>query len=888
MSNCLKSQRSPRREVGKAKRQGFCVQEFLDGSKYEGEFVDGLKQGKGKYTWKNGEFYEGSFYKDYRHGDGMYYWPSGNKFYGKFYLNWREGYGKHIFPDGAIFKGLYHADQRFGPGVLTAPYGCQDVGIWHGKHLIQLCNTVEGSFRLEEFTEYSVDLEQTTTSNLSETPQTVLSEGYTKTDSGADRDDHLLLYDDNTILPSAFENYSTDIDHLPLPPHVRREFDQNFFGQLWEPDSHLDEGYKQDPSSVQPLPAKMLAHIHKHRQQAKTIDWPVANVLSCKRDFFGPKGPLEIASELLIHQASIGERQTVLQILLDGCVHPDVADSQGHTALIAATIHCQNDVINLLLDMGAYIDRLNSEGMSCLSVCHVLYYPIKCLCTFSALQEETEDIIERLPDEELTLPDDYNRGNEENIQSLEGSNQLDNELTSEPYFSSSCSMYSYDIEVSEKLLEVAAEALSHTGFPQQSDTEETVRKMAAKKFMHRFRLSTLNLLLDRGANPNISKVPLPVLFVAIMARDTETVRRLLLSGAHTDIALSLERKGHYPLHVAATLPGPESPKIIEMLLHALSDPDARASDQNESYELDKVSIIIRRLCRVPWEPSPKEGGRTALHIVCQRETDHMNACEAVSVLLSHRARTDLLWSGHSPLSLAISTGNEMAVQELLKGGADPNIPLGLGVGNALCALSNFSYNLDDKREKLLDMLEKAGADMLMPVQIGDTKGTAVDYAHFSFNQDSHIAKIPFHRLSMEERETFKARRNLLTLMGDLLRCKAVKREKEILESEAASSKVPMTRIPFQFCYHCGRSATVTLTACTRCHQVLFCSTNCKLKSWNKGHKEECIQAVAEQIKLEQKKMTHCSKPDKSKEWPAGFIRHEGLFNTCPIKKKKSK
>ncbi|XP_077462773.1 ankyrin repeat and MYND domain-containing protein 1-like isoform X2 [Stigmatopora argus] len=887
------SPRSPVREICQEKRQGFAVQEFLDGSRYEGEFVDGLKQGKGKYTWKNGEFYEGSFYKDYRHGDGMYYWPSDNKFYGKFYLNWREGYGKHIFPDGAIFKGLYHADQRFGPGVFSVPYGCQDVGIWHGKHLIQLCNTVEGSFRLKEFTDYSVDLEQTTILNLSETPQRVLSEGYTKTYSGVDGDDRLQLYDDISILPSGIENYSTDIDQLPLLPHVRREFDKHFFGQLWEPDSHPDE----DPPSVQRLPAKMLAHIHRHRQQAEILDWPVANVLSCKRDFFGPKGPLEVASELLIHQASIGERQSVLQIILEGCVHPDVADSQGHTALIAATINCHNDVINLLLDMGAYIDRLNSEGMSCLSVCHVLYYPIQCLCTFSGPPEDTEDIVEELPKKEFTLTNDANGGNQDNMlflkdsnqeiveelpeeeftstndsngenqetgQFLKESNQLDNEfIWREQYFSSSCSMYSYNIEVSEKLLQVAAEALSHTGFPQYSETEETVRKIAAKKFLHRFRLSTLNLLLDRGANPNISKVPLPVLFLAIMARDPETVRRLLLSGAHTDIALSLKRKGHYALHVAATLPGPESPKIIEMLLHALSDPDARASDQNEIYELDKVSIIIRKSCRIPWEPNPLEGGRTALHIVCQRETDHLNACKAVSLLLSHRARTDLLWSGHSPLSLAISSGNEMAVKELLQGGADPNIPLGPGVGNALCALSNFSYNLDDKRETL----------------------------------DSHIAKTPFHRLNMEERETFKARRNLLSLMGDLLRCKAVEKEIEIEKlvqnsEEATSSdgKPPITWIPFRFCYHCGRSASVTLNACTRCHRVLFCSTNCKLKSWNKGHKEECIQAVAEQIKQEEKRMTWRSKLDK--EWPAGFIRHAGLFNmarrTCPTKKKKSK
>lgn len=40
---------------GADRRQGSAVQEWSDGSRYEGEFVNGFKHGTGRYTWRNGE-----------------------------------------------------------------------------------------------------------------------------------------------------------------------------------------------------------------------------------------------------------------------------------------------------------------------------------------------------------------------------------------------------------------------------------------------------------------------------------------------------------------------------------------------------------------------------------------------------------------------------------------------------------------------------------------------------------------------------------------------------------------------------------------------------------------------------------------------------------------
>ncbi|KAM9848850.1 ankyrin repeat and MYND domain-containing protein 1 [Aulostomus maculatus] len=803
------------------------------------------------------ENHEGSWWKDLLHGDGVYCWSTGDKFTGKFYLGRREGYGQHNFPDGTTFKGLYHDDQRFGPGVLSYPDGSQDVGLWIGPCLLKLCTSVEVGFSLKEIPELAPYVNETvTTGSLSQ----------------VDTDPRTLWLDESFVLSSGCMVHRMCGD-------CQRELDQLFFGELWDP--ALFRGYERHQLSRLPLQTRMQANIHIHRALAENLDWDVAAVLSSNRDSFGPKGPLEVSSELFIQQASRGDLNAVSKTLAEGHVYADVADSHGHTALMAATVNCHKKIINLLLDLGADIDWLNREGMSALAVSHVLYYHLQ-----SKNNVFTEPAAKR------------------------------KNPPSQPACASRCHISPLDSTTSTS---------QSNNRPKATDMSRNTRSRLSDQ--HRHHLSTLELLLERGADPNISRVPMPVLLMAVMAADAEAVKRLLLRGARTDIPLPPERKGLYPLHVAAGLAGPAGPLITEMLLHTITDPDAQARNQDEIYEPDERPLSTNEAA------NPREGGQTALHVACQRHGDHENANKVVTLLLSKRARTDLLWNGHSPLSLAVASGNDTAVAELLKGGADPNAPLGCRVGSALCALTSVSHHQDGKRAKLLDMLVKAGADVLMPVKVGDFVGNAVDYAHRLFNQDSRFANTPVQDLTPQEKKTLKEWRQLLSKMGDLMRQtfrlrearerkmlttseelrssrksqptatekkentktqdssigripedpgnqkpgKKKKQEKEehpVLnrESEAPTSckshwekehpitekpksryeskppikEKPKLQLPYIFCWQCCRSVGVKLTPCSRCCKIYYCSEACQRESWEESHKKECVK-ISKQV-----------------------------------------
>ncbi|XP_006151982.1 ankyrin repeat and MYND domain-containing protein 1 isoform X2 [Tupaia chinensis] len=922
------------------------VQEWHDGCVYRGEFGLDMKLGYGEFTWPTGEAYRGQFFRDHRHGVGTYTWPDGSSFTGMFYLSRRDGYGT-MFMKTRLFKGLYRADERFGPGVETYPDGSQDVGLWFREHLIKLCSELPSSFSLRDYPEFSAF--------LTHAPARVcLLEDRPFWDLNEERDPFFYEYkrfllDDSLTLPPEMHVYSTDNCHLPVPHSFREELDSRIFVNDIPP--FVEDGEPWFITNETPLLVRIQKQAYKFRNKKAHTSWNMGAILEGRRRGFARRGPLERLAKGMILKAEEGDYNWVYGILRDSLASADVADAKGYTALAAAAVHCHDDIIGLLLDCGADVNKSTDEGLTPLSMCFLLHYPSACFKaniaerTVPEPQDPAKSLIIRnlsflFPEMSVESPyrevrgpsqdspepkqllhvlgredDGHLRGIRPSLESIakksshggsvgeaeKGLEDVAEDLdrsslcSSETDFESDISVYNYSVVPSRGIVEKTAQAhslLKGSSLDATSSDQETVRRLALSMTTRRNRWLTIKLLLRRGADPNLCRVPMQVLFFAVKAADVDGVRLLLESRARTDIRFPPQLGALTPLHIAAALPGEEGVQITELLLHAITDVDAQAADQDSEYRAGKLDLPSSslKLNNEPGPPStyysartslPQEGGRTALHVACEREDDSKCARDIVRLLLSHRANPNTLWSGHSPLSLSIASGNDLIVKELLSRGADPNLPLTKGLGSALCVACDLTYEHKrsiDGRLALIDRLLHHGADILEPVTLtqGDkvAVGTAVDYGYFKFFQDRKIAHCPFHALMPAERETFLARKRLLEYLGFQLRRAVLAKESQwdakMLYLSKRAELIPSHRmkkkggtlpraldteehaeerelIPFfKFCYQCGRSVGVRLSPCAHCYGILTCGKYCKTRAWADFHRKDCgsILAVA--------------------------------------------
>merc|ERR1711994_304412 len=94
------------------------------GGKYEGEYRDDRKEGQGRYDWNNGDWYQGQWKSGLRHGQGLYVWKEKNeKYEGSWVEGVKDGTGKFSYANGDVFTGPYVGGNRHGQGQLVKADG---------------------------------------------------------------------------------------------------------------------------------------------------------------------------------------------------------------------------------------------------------------------------------------------------------------------------------------------------------------------------------------------------------------------------------------------------------------------------------------------------------------------------------------------------------------------------------------------------------------------------------------------------------------------------------------------------------------------------------------------------------------------------------------------
>ena len=124
---------------------------------YEGDFINGLKEGKGIIIFGSKGKYEGEFKNDCFWGEGVFDWGDGRKYSGGWKKNLMDGTGEFIYDSKNRYKGEFKENKKHGKGTYYQG-DTYYIGDWfnnlpHGEGKIYANNKVviNGSFRYGKF-----------------------------------------------------------------------------------------------------------------------------------------------------------------------------------------------------------------------------------------------------------------------------------------------------------------------------------------------------------------------------------------------------------------------------------------------------------------------------------------------------------------------------------------------------------------------------------------------------------------------------------------------------------------------------------------------------------------------------------------------------------------
>ena len=226
-------------------------------------------------------------------------------------------------------QGLYKDDERLGPGVLTYPNeNRQDVGLWHGEKLIKICSAIPGAFCMSDHKEFEFNPEEYVQyldigdPSSQENYENMLKEA-----------ENMYTLEQN-VTEKVTSIFNIVLDSRSLAVN-KEAFDREFYQSKEKENlkNVKDKMWNRTPSMV-----AIQKHFHKHKWNKQNMSYNIDKIICGDRGKFLEKGPLETASEELIEASTEGNLNKVEDLLALGKVSPDVADKNGHTPLIGATV----------------------------------------------------------------------------------------------------------------------------------------------------------------------------------------------------------------------------------------------------------------------------------------------------------------------------------------------------------------------------------------------------------------------------------------------------------------------------------------------------------------------------------------------------------------------
>ena len=107
-------------EVKGGSFSGMVIKHY-DYGVYKGEWRDGEKNGKGKFTWYDGDVYDGEWKCGIMHGKGTFKWTSGDVYVGEWKAGQVDGKGKMTWKSGEWYDGEWKCGMRHGVGIYRNP-----------------------------------------------------------------------------------------------------------------------------------------------------------------------------------------------------------------------------------------------------------------------------------------------------------------------------------------------------------------------------------------------------------------------------------------------------------------------------------------------------------------------------------------------------------------------------------------------------------------------------------------------------------------------------------------------------------------------------------------------------------------------------------------------